>query len=158
MEFRRSARAHLAPFVVLASIGVSALAVLAGASRSGVVVLCALFIFYWVLFSTINWLRRLVIDDRTIQLYGYLGGPIVMARNEIQSCSYRLFRANFRGSPDVYFFELRDGRGRSLPIWRYGWGGRGSAMFDELANFLRDSSCTMIGDAQAHLDRIARPR
>src|ERR1035437_5348696 len=118
MQFRRSERARLLPVVALVTIGIAAMAISIDHNPFGDIALSAAFLFYWSLMAFVNWLRRIVIDDESIRLFGYFGGPTVIQKSEVLTCRYSRFRANGRGSPDVAFLLIRDDFGYEIPVDR----------------------------------------
>lgn len=148
MQFRRSQPARLLPAMALVTIGVAVFSVSTMLNPGGVIALCVIFLFYWSMMAFVNWLRRIVIDDDSIRLFGYLGGPTVIQRSEVLTCRYSRFRANARGSPDVAFLVIRDDHGNEIPVWRYGWGRQHRQLFGRLGQWLDESPCTVDGRAR----------
>lgn len=143
MQFRRSQPARLLPAVALVTIGVAVFSVSTKLNPGGVTAMCVIVLFYWSAMSLSNWLRRIVIDDDSIRLFGYFGGPLVIQKSEVLSCRYSRFRANAHGSPDVAFLVIRDDHGNEIPVWRYGWGRQHQQLFGRLGQWLDESQCTL---------------
>jgi hypothetical protein len=129
--------------VALVTIGVAVSLLRAETDPGGDVILCGIFLFGYSILAIVNWSRRLVIDDQSIQLFGYLGGPITIRKSQVISCHYRRFRANARGSPDVLFLEINGNPGGEVLVWRYGWGPKRRELFRQLDRWLDESQCTV---------------
>lgn len=155
VQFRRSYRLRIAPLVCALTVVVALVLIALGANPRGIVALCIIFLFYWAVMSFVNWSRRIVIDDESIQMFGYFGGPIVIGKNDVRLCRYRRFQGNMRGSPDVFYFEIRDAAFHEIDVWRYGWGKHRHALFDRLGHWLDESSCVVSSDVQARLQKAA---
>jgi hypothetical protein len=143
MQFRRSERVRLLPVVALVTVGLAALLARVETNPDGVVILCGILLLFYSILAIVNWFRRLVIDDQSIQLFGYLGGPITIRKNQVISCHYRRFRANAHGSPDVMFLEINGNPGGEVIVWRYGWGPKRQELFRQLGKWLDESQCTV---------------
>jgi hypothetical protein len=143
MQFRRSERVRLLPVVSLVTIGVAALLLRVKTNPGGGVVLYGIFLFGYSILAVVNWTRRLVIDDQSIQLFGYLGGPITILKSKVISCHFRRFRANAHGSPDVMFLEINGNPGGEVLVCRYGWGPKRQELFRQLGKWLDESQCTV---------------
>jgi hypothetical protein len=143
MQFRRSERVRLLPVVALVTIGVAALLPRVETNPGGDVILCGILLLSYSILAIVNWFRRLVIDDQSIQLFGYLGGPITIRKSQVISCHYRRFRANAHGSPDVMFLEINGNPSGEVLVWRYGWGPKRQELFRQLGKWLDESQCTV---------------
>jgi hypothetical protein len=142
MQFRRSELARLLPVVALVTIGIAAIAISIDHNPFGVIGFSVLFLLFWSEMAFINWLRRLVIDDESIRLFGYHGRRRVIQKSEVLTCRYRRFRAQ-NGVTEVAFFLIRDDHGNEIPVWRYGWGPRHRELFSLLGQWLDSSPCTV---------------
>ena len=143
VQFRRSERVRLLPVVALVTIGVAALLPRVETNPGGDVILCGILLLSYSILAIVNWFRGLVIDDQSIQLLGYLGGPITIRKSQVISCHYRRFRANAHGSPDVMFLEINGNPGGEVLVWRYGWGPKRQELFRQLGKWLDESQCTV---------------
>jgi hypothetical protein len=155
MQFRRSQRARLLPAVALVTIVISVFSLSTNINPGGVIALCVIFLFYWSVMAFIYWLCRIVIDDESIQLFGYFGRPRVIRKGEALTCQYRRFRANGRASLDVAFLIIRDNRSCEIPVWRYGWGPRRRELFARLSQWLDESPCAVDDQAREMLAKAA---
>jgi hypothetical protein len=155
MQFRRSQPARLLPAVALVTIGISVFSVSTMLNPGGVIALCVVFLFYWSMMAFANWLRRIVIDDESIRLFGYFGGPMVIQKSEVLTCRYSRFRANGNASPDVAFLVIRDDHGNEITVWRYGWGRQHRQLFGRLGQWLDESRCTVDDRAREMIAKAA---
>ena len=84
-----------------------------------------------------------MIDDPSIQLFGYLGGPKTIRKNRVIPCHYRRFRANAHGSPDVMFLEINGNPGGENDCLALRLGTERQGLFRQLGKWLEESQCTV---------------
>lgn len=121
-------------------------------------VLAAPLAVYWLMSSAADAAKVLTIDASTIQMRGYLGGPIrITAANHPVTCQYVRLRVRER-SFEVAFLEIKDPVGNSIKVWRYGWGRRTRALFAALGSWLEAAQAEVSPDARRVLDRVESGR
>lgn len=149
MQYRRIARLKLTPLILAVLILVAFL----GQAFAFVAAILGL---YWVGAALVQSAKRLTIDGEQISMAGYFGGAIVIRRMEVSSVSYQKFRGGAGGSFEVCFLKIRSTSGRSLAVWRYGWGRSHRALFRDLTEWLNNSSAEIDYKTQQILQSWAR--
>ena len=95
---------------------------------------------YWLISASVNYAKRFQIDDQRITMHGYIGGPIILSKEEVTSCTYTWIKGAGRGGFDYSCLEIR-GSGKGIRIWRYGWGRRQrQLLFENLNKWLADTT------------------
>ena len=141
MEIRRSSRLKMLPVVV-------------GGCAVGSFLLIPppfiIFSLYWAITSVVQVRQRFRIEDQRIVMYGYIGGPISISKEDVGSCTYTRFKAGTRGSFDMSFMAIRGATG-TIRVWRYGWGRQREKLFRELGVWLADTNAVIDATSRAML-------
>lgn len=142
--FRRSFRLKITPLVVIG-------AVLMSIWEAKLIIPAVAVVAYWLAAAVGQFSKRLELTDSEVKMYGYLGGPIAIKKDELVSCRYVRAQPIARGAIDMFFIELRGSGGQGIRIWRYGWGRQQRRKLGRALNDWLQSTGVSIDDQVARI-------
>lgn len=148
LTVRRSGKLAIAPLVLGA---MAVLAVFGGPGPTAIAIAVAV---YWIIAAVADYRKVLTLSPESIELTGYIGGPVVIRRSDVVTCRYIRYRPKGRGA-EMSFFEVTDSSGRRVKIWRFWWGPGAGKLFAALEDWLAGTPVDMPADARERLRALA---
>jgi hypothetical protein len=143
MSYRRSG--FIPPIIALGFlVGLAAITV----RPTGLLVVIGLLYFYLAGLALVAGLKRIeLVDNGTLTMYGYRGGPITVRVSDVTAIRYETWQAYGSRSFDFCFLRIGNSSGQDIRVWRYGWNHRRS-VFRQLSEWIETAGVPV--DARTH--------